>query len=122
MFRSTDGGKTTTHVGSGTHGDHHDLWIDPDDPTHLVVGNDGGGAVSTNTGGRWTAQDFPTAQLYHVDHDEAHPVSRVRIAAGQLARSACRSTGIGGVRGGGGCRRWCGGGVVANAEAAAPAT
>jgi photosystem II stability/assembly factor-like uncharacterized protein len=66
MFRSSDGGKTTTNVGGGTHGDHHDLWIDPDNPAHLVVGNDGGGAVSTNTGGRWTEQDFPTEQFYHV--------------------------------------------------------
>ena len=66
LFRSADGGKTTSNVGGGTHGDHHDLWIDPDDPAHLVNGNDGGGAVSTNTGGRWTAQDFPTEQFYHV--------------------------------------------------------
>lgn len=66
MFRSTDGGKTTTAIDNGTHGDFHDLWIDRDDPTHLVVGNDGGGAVSTNTGQRWTAQDYPTEQFYHV--------------------------------------------------------
>jgi photosystem II stability/assembly factor-like uncharacterized protein len=65
LFRSTDGGKTTSNLG-GTHGDHHDLWIDPDDPTHIVDGNDGGGAVSTNTGRTWTDQDFPTAQWYHV--------------------------------------------------------
>jgi photosystem II stability/assembly factor-like uncharacterized protein len=65
LFRSTDGGKTTTTLG-GTHGDHHDMWIDPDDPAHIVDGNDGGGAVSTNTGQSWTAQDFPTAQWYHV--------------------------------------------------------
>ncbi|MFQ5537905.1 MAG: WD40/YVTN/BNR-like repeat-containing protein [Gemmatimonadota bacterium] len=66
IFRSTDGGKTTEVINNGTHGDFHDLWIDPDDPTHLVVGNDGGGAVSFNTGGRWTDQEFPTAQFYHV--------------------------------------------------------
>ncbi|HEV8150256.1 MAG TPA: glycosyl hydrolase [Gemmatimonadales bacterium] len=65
LFRSTDGGKTTSNIGNGTHGDFHDLWIDPDNPAHLVVGNDGGGAVSTNTGGRWTAQDYPTEQFYH---------------------------------------------------------
>ncbi len=65
LFRSADGGKTTTSIGGGTHGDFHDMWIDPDDPTHLVVGNDGGGAISTDTGGRWTAQDFSTAQFYH---------------------------------------------------------
>ena len=45
-FRSADGGKTLTQVGQGTHGDHHDLWIDPDDAQHLVIANDGGGAIT----------------------------------------------------------------------------
>ena len=66
MFRSKDAGKTMTAIDNGTHGDFHDLWIDGDDPAHLVVANDGGGAVSPNTGGRWTDQAFPTGQFYHV--------------------------------------------------------
>ncbi len=66
VFRSTDGGKTLATIDNGSHGDWHDLWVDPDDPTHLVAANDGGGTVSTNTGGKWTAQDFPTEQFYHV--------------------------------------------------------
>lgn len=66
MFRSTDGGKTLMNISNGTHGDFHDLWIDPEDPTHLVVANDGGSSVSMNTGAAWTAQDFPTEQFYHV--------------------------------------------------------
>jgi len=66
IFRSTDAGKTLTTIDNGSHGDWHDLWIDPEDPAHLVAANDGGGAVSTNTGGKWTAQDFPTEQFYHV--------------------------------------------------------
>jgi photosystem II stability/assembly factor-like uncharacterized protein len=66
LFRSTDGGKTTSSINNGTHGDFHDFWIDPDDPAHLVVGNDGGGAVSTDTGEQWTPQDFGTPQFYHV--------------------------------------------------------
>ena len=65
LFRSTDGGKTTTQL-RGTHSDHHDMWIDPDNTAHIVDGNDGGGAVSTDTGRSWTDQDFPTAQWYHV--------------------------------------------------------
>ncbi len=64
LFRSDDGGATYTRL-TGTHGDFHDLWIDPDDPTHLVVGNDGGGAVSANTGNSWTDQEFSTSQFYH---------------------------------------------------------
>lgn len=66
MFRSTDGGKTMEAINNGTHGDFHDLWIDPDDPAHLVVGNDGGGAVSRNGAQSWTDQDYPTEQFYHV--------------------------------------------------------
>ena len=66
FFRSMDGGRKTTTIDNGTHGDFHDLWIDPDDPAHLVVANDGGGAVSFNTGARWTGQAFPTGQFYHV--------------------------------------------------------
>ncbi len=70
LFRSTDAGKTLASIGDGTHGDHHDLWIDPDDSEHVIDGNDGGGAVTFNvSAGRaltWSAQDFPTAQFYHV--------------------------------------------------------
>ncbi|MFN0108120.1 MAG: VPS10 domain-containing protein [Blastocatellia bacterium] len=66
LFRSTDGGKTLTSIGAGTHGDHHDLWIDPDNPQHLVLGNDGGGAVSLESGKGWSGQDLPTGQFYHV--------------------------------------------------------
>jgi hypothetical protein len=36
-YRSTDGGKTLSPLGGGqTHGDYHDLWIDPETPAHLV--------------------------------------------------------------------------------------
>ena len=68
-FRSADAGKTVTQVGQGTHGDHHDLWVDPDDSEHIVDGNDGGGAISFNISSAqrtWSDQDFPTAQWYHV--------------------------------------------------------
>jgi photosystem II stability/assembly factor-like uncharacterized protein len=69
LFRSTDGGKTTVQVGQNTHGDHHDLWVDPDNSNHVIDGNDGGGAVTFDIASRvpnWSAQDFPTAQWYHV--------------------------------------------------------
>ena len=65
LFRSTDGGDSTEVINNGTHGDFHDFWIDPDDPTHVIVGNDGGGAVSFDTGENWTDQEFSTSQFYH---------------------------------------------------------
>ncbi|MEZ5289609.1 MAG: hypothetical protein R2745_00860 [Vicinamibacterales bacterium] len=71
LFRSTDAGKTLVSMGNGTHGDHHDFWIDPDNSEHVMDGNDGGGAISFNASAqarqvKWTDQDFPTAQFYHV--------------------------------------------------------
>ncbi|MDA0329260.1 MAG: glycosyl hydrolase [Gemmatimonadetes bacterium] len=66
FFRSADGGETYETIDNGTHGDFHDLWIDPNDPAHLVVANDGGGAVTANTAEDWTDQEFSTAQFYHV--------------------------------------------------------
>jgi photosystem II stability/assembly factor-like uncharacterized protein len=109
-FRSTDGGKTLVNVGGGTHGDHHDLWVDPDDPKHVVIGNDGGGAVSTQVdrpaqqgGAGWTAQDFPTAQYYHVI-STAHVPYHV-CGAQQDGSTVCvpSNTNLGGGgRGGGG--------------------
>jgi photosystem II stability/assembly factor-like uncharacterized protein len=69
LFRSTDSGKTLANIGQGTHGDHHDFWIDPDDSEHVMDGNDGGGAISYNVSNAqrsWSDQDFPTAQMYHV--------------------------------------------------------
>ena len=68
-FRSTDAGKTLQNIGNGTHGDHHDFWIDPDDSNHVMDGNDGGGAISYSVASpqrAWTSQDFPTEQFYHV--------------------------------------------------------
>jgi photosystem II stability/assembly factor-like uncharacterized protein len=69
LFRSTDGGKTVANIGQGTHGDHHDFWIDPDDSEHVIDANDGGGAIAYNVSSAqrsWSDQDFATAQMYHV--------------------------------------------------------
>src|SRR4051812_15719560 len=68
-FRSLDGGKTLTQIGQTTHGDHHDLWIDPDDSKHVALANDGGGTITYDVSTRpvgWSGQGFPTEQFYHV--------------------------------------------------------
>ncbi len=72
LFKSTDGGKTLTPL-RGTHGDFHDLWIDPENGEHMVVGNDGGAAVTVDGGKQWTAEDYSTAQLYHVAATVGYP-------------------------------------------------
>ncbi|MEM6771363.1 MAG: glycosyl hydrolase, partial [Bacteroidota bacterium] len=49
MLRSIDGGKNWERL-SGTHGDYHDLWINPDNPKNMVVSNYGGAAITLNRG------------------------------------------------------------------------
>src|SRR6266481_4740192 len=73
MFRSTDGGRTFGLL-PAPHGDHHGLWIDPDNPQRLINGNDGGATVSTDGGHTWSTQyNQPTAQFYHVITDNRWP-------------------------------------------------
>lgn len=73
MFRSTDAGRTFNLL-PAPHGDHHGLWIDPDNPQHLINGNDGGATVSTDGGKTWSTQyNQPTAQFYHVITDNRWP-------------------------------------------------
>lgn len=72
-LRSEDGGKTWEYI-SGTHGDFHDLWINPHNPRNMVIANDGGAAVSVNYGKTWSSQDnMPTAQFYRINVDNQFP-------------------------------------------------
>jgi len=65
LMRSTDAGRTLVTVPE-THSDHHDLWIDPSDPSRLINANDGGAVVSVNGGRTWTDMKYPTAQIYRL--------------------------------------------------------
>lgn len=79
-LRTTDGGKTWEEMG-GTHGDYHDLWINPKNSRNMVIANDGGAAVSFNAGKTWSAQsNMPTAQIYRINVDNQFPY---RIYGGQ---------------------------------------
>ena len=109
LFRSTDAGKTLASIGTGTHGDHHDLWIDPDDSNHVVDGNDGGGAITYNAAAparqiTWSDQDFPTAQFYHVV-TTAHVPFHV-CGSQQDNSTLCVPSDTGSAAASAGCRRW----------------
>jgi len=74
VYRSVDGGREWSPV-RVPHGDVHDLWIHPDDPDAMVVGNDGGAQVSLTGGRTWsTMHNQPTAEFYRleVDHQFAY--------------------------------------------------
>ena len=73
MYRSDDGGRTYTPIGT-PHGDNHDLWIAPNDPARMIEGNDGGANVSANGGRTWSSiMNQPTAQFYRVFADNEFP-------------------------------------------------
>jgi photosystem II stability/assembly factor-like uncharacterized protein len=84
-MRSTDGGKTWSDI-SATHGDHHNLWINPKDSKNMVISDDGGAAITFNAGKSWSSQNnMPTAQFYRINVDNQFPY---RIYAGQQDNSS----------------------------------
>ncbi|MGD9347616.1 MAG: hypothetical protein PVH84_17245, partial [Candidatus Aminicenantes bacterium] len=75
---SIDGGRTFSEekTGEKIHVDHHALWIDPENPDHLLLGGDGGFYMSYNGSKTWTFIDnLPIAQFYAIaiDHREGEP-------------------------------------------------
>jgi len=86
---SKDGG--TTFQASNTappHGDHHDLWIDPEDGNRMIVADDGGAQASFDGGKNWSSMmNQPTAQFYRVSTDNSVPY---RIYGAQQDNSTLR--------------------------------
>ena len=93
-----------SNVFNAPHGDHHGLWIDPNNPNRMINGNDGGATISVDGGKNWSTQNNqPTAQFYHVVADNDFPYhvygsqqdnSTVGIATAQRSR-LYRSPGLG---------------------------
>ena len=85
--KSTDGGKTYETY-NAPHGDHHDLWIAPEDPNRMIIGDDGGAQVTYDGGETWsTYHNQPTSQFYRVTTDNSFPY---RIYAAQQDNSTIR--------------------------------
>jgi photosystem II stability/assembly factor-like uncharacterized protein len=71
--RSKDGGRTFQSF-NAPHGDHHDLWIAPEDNQRMVIADDGGAQVTFDGGENWTTyHNQPTAQYYRVTTDNHFP-------------------------------------------------
>lgn len=85
MLRSINGGASFSPI-SNPHGDQHDLWINPDNPQNIILGNDGGATITFNGGATWsTQQNQPTAQFYRVITDKQFPY---HVYGGQQDNSA----------------------------------
>ena len=74
LIQSLDGGKSFANVGGGAHGDFHDVWINPGNTQHVIVGDDGGLWQSFDGGNKWWKQNnLPVSQFYHVSVDDQDP-------------------------------------------------
>ena len=79
LYRSLDGGRTwgakgPENLAGAVHVDHHAIWINPADSRHIILGHDGGLAVSYDFGATWDAFDhLSLAQFYAVGVDMDEP-------------------------------------------------
>lgn len=79
MQVTDDGGKTWRNAGEkAKHVDNHALWIDPENPDHLLNGNDGGIYESWDRSATWQFRtNLPVTQFYRVAVDDARPFYNV---------------------------------------------
>ncbi len=72
---SIDGGKSVeTDAALVTHDDVHAIWVNPRNPQHVLIGNDGGLAVSYDQAKSWTfIPNLPVGLFYHVSYDMERP-------------------------------------------------
>ena len=76
---SRDGGKTVSNLGElNKHIDNHCIWIDPNDPNHLLVGSDGGIYETFDFAKTWDFKsNLPVTQFYKVSTDNDYPFYHV---------------------------------------------
>ncbi len=99
VLRSQDGGQsfeqlngTVRHINPSPaqafHLDHHDMWINPDNPNHQVVGNDGGLYITYDHAESWMhTNNIPIGEFYFVRTDNDTPY---RIYSGTQDDAAVR--------------------------------
>ena len=101
---SHDGGQTFSAL-RGMHGDHHALWIDPENPDYLLNGNDGGVAISRDGGEVWqtSRETLPVVQFYNLALDKAEPAHIYGSVQdhGSVTRELDLSRGVAGLSPGG---------------------
>jgi photosystem II stability/assembly factor-like uncharacterized protein len=75
LLFSDNGGKTFTSIdGDNVHSDHHVVWINPNNPEHIINGNDGGINITYDNGKHWIlCNSNPVGQFYAINVDEQEP-------------------------------------------------
>ena len=74
LAESRDGGTTFKETARDVHVDFHAMWIAPNDPSRMIVGEDGGYALTLDGGAHWSfSRNVPIGQVYHVGYDDQSP-------------------------------------------------
>lgn len=102
-YKSIDGGQSWERIPSA-HGDYHDLWINPQNASNMILTSDGGSEITFDAGAHWSRIDhLPTAQFYRINTDNLYPYN---IYGGQQDNSSVKIASIGIGSGGIGVQHW----------------
>jgi photosystem II stability/assembly factor-like uncharacterized protein len=73
LSESKDGGRKFTEIAKGVHVDYHAIWIDPGNPKRIIVGEDGGYALTTDLEHWSFSRNLTIGQIYHVGLSDENP-------------------------------------------------
>jgi photosystem II stability/assembly factor-like uncharacterized protein len=74
FYVSEDMGKTFRSINTNLHGDYRSLWIDPDDPNHMLIGNDGGLGITWDRTATWDYRNnIPIGEYWELSVDRRDP-------------------------------------------------
>lgn len=73
LAESKDGGRKFTEIAKGVHVDYHAIWIDPTNPKRIIVGEDGGYALTTDLEHWSFSRNLTIGQIYHVGLSNENP-------------------------------------------------
>ena len=74
FYVSEDMGKTFRRINTNLHGDYRSLWIDPDDPNHMLIGNDGGLGITWDRTATWDYRNnIPIGEYWELSVDRRDP-------------------------------------------------
>ena len=74
LSESKDGGKKFAEIAKSVHVDYHAIWIAPNDPSRIIVGEDGGYALTTDGGKTWSfSRNLAIGQFYHIAASNENP-------------------------------------------------
>ena len=91
-YKSSDAGQSWKEIPSA-HGDYHDLWINPDNSSNMILTSDGGSEITFDAGKHWSRIDhLPTAQFYRVATDNLFPYN---LYGGQQDNTSVKIASIG---------------------------